>query len=291
MIAAFIPQFVTTYWKDALEIGLLAVAIYYTWKFFQGTPGANVLVGLLTIVLGGTLISEFFGLPVIGWIFKGLSAVFVLALVVIFQPELRRGLAALGSHRLFFSNSESRETIDLLSEITFQLANKQLGALIAIERGQALDTFAESGVAIGGQLSAELMLTIFFKLAPLHDGAVILRNDVIVAAACIFPVSQKTDLDRTLGTRHRAALGITEQSDAIVVVVSEETGIVSICHDGHIERDFEPETFHRRLGELISTKHEKSDSEPLAGEDPVGRARPGAVVGHQKEHRSDHLAF
>ncbi len=288
---AVITEFAGAHWKDALEIALLAVAIYYTWNFFQGTPGANVLVGLLTIVLGGTLISEFFGLPVIGWIFKGLSAVLVLAMVVIFQPELRRGLAALGSHQLFFSNSESREAIDLLAEMTFELANRQLGALIALERGQALNSFAENGVAIDCQLSTELVVTIFFPKTPLHDGGMIVRNDRMIAAACIFPVSQRVDLDRTLGTRHRAALGLTEQSDAIVIVVSEETGVVSICHGGHIERNFDPKHFKQRLGELISSKYEKSDSEPLAGEDRVARARRGVVGGHPKEHRSDHVAF
>jgi diadenylate cyclase len=290
MISAVL-QFAAAHWQDALEIALLTVAIYYSWKFFRGTPGANVLMGLVTLFLGGTLISEFFGLPVIGWIFKTLSAVLILALVVIFQPELRRGLAALGSQRLFFGNSERREEIDVISETTFELANKQLGALIALERSQALDSFAETGVAIDCALSTELVVTIFFPKTPLHDGGLIVRGDRLAAAGCIFPVSQVVDLDRTLGTRHRAALGLTEQSDAVVIVVSEETGIVSICHGGIIEREFEPESFRRRLAELLSLKNEKSDTAKLAGEDRVLRPRSGALDGHQKEHRSDHLAF
>ena len=291
MIFADVTQFAAEHWKDAFEIALLAVAIYYTWNFFKGTPGANVLMGLVTIFLGGTLLSEFLGLPVIGWIFKTLSAVLILALVVIFQPELRRGLAALGSHRLFFSTSESRQEIDLISELTFELANKQLGALIALERSQALDSFAENGVSLDCALSTELVVTIFFPKTPLHDGGVIVRGDRITAAACIFPVSQRVDLDRTLGTRHRAALGLSEQADAVVIVVSEETGIVSICHGGHLERDFDPENFRRRLSELLSSPHEKSDSESLAGEGRVARPRGSAVGSHPKEHRSDHLAF
>ena len=291
MTFADVTQFAAEYWKDAIQIALLAVAIYYTWNFFKGTPGANVLMGLVTIFLGGTLISEFFGLPVIGWIFKSLSAVLILALVVIFQPELRRGLAALGSHRLFFAGSESREAIDLVSEMTFELANRQLGALIALEHSQALDSFAENGVSLDCALSAELVVTIFFPKTPLHDGGVIVRGDRITAAACIFPVSQRQDLDRTLGTRHRAALGLSEQTDAIVIVVSEETGIVSICHGGNLERNFDPESFRLRLGELRSLKNETSDHEPMAGKDRVARARRSAVGSHPKEHRSDHLAF
>ena len=291
MSFAGVTLFAAQHWKDALEIALLAVAIYYTWIFFKGTPGANVLVGLVTLFLGGTLLSEFFGLPVIGWIFKGLSAVLVLSLVVIFQPELRRGLAALGSHRLFFSSSESRQAIDLISEMTFELANKQLGALIALERGQPLASFAENGVGIDCTLSTELVVTIFFPKTPLHDGGIIVRNDRIVSAACIFPVSQRVDLDRTLGTRHRAALGLAEETDAIVIVVSEETGIVSICHGDHIERNFDPESFQRRLAELFALKNEKSDPEQLAVEARLARARRGDVGGHPKEHRNDKLAF
>ncbi len=284
-------HFAAAHWKDALEITLLTVAIYYSWKFFKGTPGANVLLGLVTLFLGGTLISEFFGLPVIGWIFKTLSAVLILALVVIFQPELRRGLAALGSQRLFFGASQSPEDIDVISEMTFELANKQLGALIAIERSQALDSFAETGVHLDCPFSKELVVTIFFPKTPLHDGGIIVSGGRVVAAGCLFPVSQVVDLDRTLGTRHRAALGLTEQSDAVVIVISEETGIVSICHAGIIEREFDPESFRRRLAELLSLKHEKADTAKLAGEERLARARAGALDGHQKEHRSDHLAF
>jgi len=291
MIFANVLQYASAHWKDALEIALLTVAIYYSWKFFKGTPGANVLMGLVTLFLGGTLLSEFFGLPVIGWIFKTLSAVLILALVVIFQPELRRGLAALGSQRLFFGSADHREDVDVISEMTFELANKQLGALIAIERSQTLDSFAETGVTIDCEFSKELVVTIFYPKTPLHDGALIVRGNRLVAAGCIFPVSQAVDLDRTLGTRHRAALGLTEQADAVVIVVSEETGIISICHAGLIEREFEPESFRRRLAELLSLKHEKSDTAKLAGEERLARARPGALDGHSKEHRGDHLAF
>lgn len=261
MILADFFTFVGDYWTDALEIALLAVAIYYVWRIFQGTPGSNVLVGLVTLFLVVTLASQLLGLPVISWIATRLSAVLIVGVFVIFQPELRRMLGALGSHGLFFPARKTPAAIDQLTEVTFALSNKQLGALLAVERGQNIESFAESGVAIDAALSPELAMSIFFPKTPLHDGGVIIRADRIVSAACIFPVSQRADLDRALGLRHRAALGLAEESDAVIVVVSEETGIVSICHRGKIERDFDPESFKARLGALLGSHHEATDTE------------------------------
>jgi len=283
-------HFAADHWKDGLEIVLLTVAIYYTWRFFKGTPGANVLIGLVVLFLAVMLLSQLLGLTVIGSIFESLSKVLVIAMVIIFQPELRRGLAALGGHRMFFAANQSRETLELVREITFDLANRQLGALIAIERGQNIEGFAESGVKIDCALSTELAVSIFFPKTPLHDGGIIIRNDRIVSAACIFPITQRADLDRALGLRHRAALGLTEESDAIVIVVSEETGIVSICHRGLIERSFDPESFDHRLAELFTLKDEP-DSKQLAGKGAVAGARRHSVVGHPSEPGNDRLAF
>ncbi|MEA3206967.1 MAG: diadenylate cyclase [Chthoniobacter sp.] len=283
--------FAAAHWTDAIEIAFLAVAIYFTWKLFRGTPGSNVLVGLVTLFLTITLLSQLLGLPVISWIATRLSAVLILAVLIIFQPELRRGLAALGSHRIFFPGRKATAALDQLAEMTFELSNRQLGALLAVERGQNIESFAQSGVPIDSALSAELVVSIFFPKTPLHDGGVIIRNDRIVSAACIFPVSQQADLDRSLGLRHRAALGLAEESDAVIIVVSEETGIVSICHHGGIERNFDPESLKARLGELLVSHHEKTDLEPLAGKARVAGARGRALVGDQKEHRDNPLAF
>ena len=290
MTFASLTEFAALHWKDGLEITVLAVAIYFIWRFFRGTPGANVLVGLVVIFLSVTLLSQLLGLMVIGSIFESLSKVLAIALVIIFQPELRRGLAALGGNRLFFGAQQNRETLDLVREMTFDLANRQLGALIAIERGQNIESFAESGVKIDCALSSELVVSLFFPKTPLHDGGIIIRGDRIVSAACIFPVTQRADLDRALGLRHRAALGLTEESDAIIIVVSEETGVVSLCHRGVIERNFDPESFGRRLAQLFALKDE-NDPQQLAGKNALPGARPHPVVGHQKEPRTDHLAF
>lgn len=280
------------HWRDVLEIFVVSVAIYYTWLFFRGTRGAKVLTGLAVVFLTVVMMTRVFELEVISWLFTNLSAFLIFG--VIFQPELRRALAALGSHRFFASVTQSRETVELLTETTFELANRQLGALIAIERDTNIDNFAETGVAIDCLLSPELVVSMFFPKTPLHDGAIVFRNDRIIAAACMLPVSQRVDLDRTLGTRHRAALGLSEESDAVVVVVSEETGIVSICHRGAIERDFDPESFKNRLGELLLlNKHEhpqKSLHQSSGREDRFGRAGNHPVE-HDKKNRDDHLAF
>jgi diadenylate cyclase len=246
-----ILEFLQNYWNAGIEIALLAMAIYYGYLYFRGTRGAKVLTGLAILFISLTLVSQILNLTVVSWLLRSLTAFLAIALVVIFQPELRRALAELGSSQFFSSATQKKETIDVITDAVFELASKQTGALLAIERDTAIRSFAESGVSIDCEISQELLLTIFFPKTPLHDGGVIIRNDRIIAAACIFPVSQREDLDRTLGLRHRAGLGITEESDAIAIVVSEETGNISICHRGKIERGFKPGQFEKRLSELL----------------------------------------
>ena len=287
-------NFISEHWKDGLEIFILWAGLYWLWVFFRGTRGAKVLTGLAVLFLVMSMLSEFLELQVIGRLLQYLSTFLVLAVVVIFQPELRRALAALGSNRLFAIATGTRETTELLTEIAFDLSNQQLGALIAIERDTNIESFADSGVPIDCQLSRELAVTLFFPKTPLHDGGIIIRDDRIVSGACVFPVSQRVDLDRTLGTRHRAALGLSEESDAVVIVVSEETGIVSICHRGRIERNFDPESFKRRLGELLllekNAKESRPDRKSLTGK-VTGVTPASDSVGASKPRESDNLAF
>jgi diadenylate cyclase len=256
-----ILNLVKSNWSAAIEILILAVAIYYGYLYFRGTRGARVLTGLAMLFITLTLFSQILNLTVISWLLRSLTAFLAIALVVIFQPELRRALAELGSSHFFSSPTQKKETIDIVSDSIFELASKQLGALIAIERETAIRSFAESGVNLDCEISQELLLTIFFPKTPLHDGGVIIRNDRIIAAACIFPVSQREDLDRTLGLRHRAGLGITEESDAIAVVVSEETGNISICFRGRIERGLKPGQFEKRLSELLLLENTEEEEE------------------------------
>ena len=278
-------------WRSAVEILLLSVGIYYGYLYFRGTRGAKVLTGLAIVFLTLTLISQLLNLVVIGWIIRSFSVFLAIALVVIFQPELRRGLAELGGHPIFSLTSEKRETVHDLVEAVTQLASKQFGALIAIERDTSIRVYEETGVLVDADFSVELMLTIFHPKAALHDGGVIIRNGRIAAAACIFPVSQRETLDRSLGLRHRAGLGLTEESDAVAVIVSEETGGISICHRRRIERGFTPETFHKRISEiLLQRAYEETNSEQLAREVDLPPARDHALVPDQKERGDDALA-
>src|SRR3954462_8690100 len=279
-------------WRSAFEIILLSVVIYYGYLYFRGTRGAKVLTGLAIVFLTLTLISTLLNLVVIGWLVRSFSVFLAIALVVIFQPELRRGLAELGGHPIFSLTSEKRETVHDLAEAVTQLANKQFGALLAIERDTSIRVYEETGVTLDSDFSVELVLSIFHPKAALHDGGVIIRNGQIAAAACIFPVSQRETLDRSLGLRHRAGLGITEESDAIAVVVSEETGGISICHRRRIERGFTPETFRKRIGELLlQGAYEETDPEQLAREVDLPPARDDALVPDQKERSDDALVL
>ena len=284
-------QFWLRSWRSIFEIILLSVVIYYGYVYFRGTRGAKVLTGLAIVFLTLTLISTLLNLVVIGWIIRGFSVFIAVALVVIFQPELRRALAELGGHPIFSLTSEKRETVHDIAEAVTQLANKQFGALIAIERDTSIRVYEETGVPIDAEFSVELILTLFHPKAALHDGGVIVRNGRIASAACIFPVSQRETLDRSLGLRHRAGLGITEESDAVAIIVSEETGSISICHRRRIERNFTPETFRQRIAEiLLHSNYEETDPEKLAREVDLPAARDNPLVPNQKERSDDPLA-
>jgi diadenylate cyclase len=271
-------------WRSAIEIGILWLLIYQGYLYFRGTRGAKVLSGLALALLTLLLVAELLRLVVILWLIQNITAFLAIALVIIFQPELRRALAALGSHHFFSGTPQTRETIGVVADVAFELSNRQFGALIAIERDTNIGSFAETGVTIDCELSPELVVTIFQPKTPLHDGGMILRDDRILAAACIFPVSQREDLDRNLGLRHRAALGLSEESDAVTIVVSEETGIVSICHKGKIERNFDPESLKVRLSQLFLQQNEDEVTDPqqLGGEARFAPPREHPLVSHQK---------
>ncbi len=293
MNATDFTDFAAGHWRPLVEILLLAAGIFTVWFFIRATRGARVLTGLAVLFLGAMLVSQIFELHVLGWLLRNVTLFIAFAMVVVFQPELRRFFSALGSHRLLSFVSQSRESVEVLTDATFDLANRQLGALIAIERENSLDPFVGTGVTIDSELSSELLVTIFHPKTPLHDGGVLIRSERIVSAACIFPVSQRSDLDRNLGLRHRAGLGLTEEFDSVVIVVSEETGIVSICHHGIVERNFDAERFKTRLGELLSSREEDEEgsARPTAREDRAARARRHPAAGPAKEQRDDRLAF
>jgi diadenylate cyclase len=235
------------FWKSALEILILAAGIYYVLKFLRGTRGASVLMGLAVLLVTLTLATRLLGLDTISWILSWFFGFFAIALIIIFQPELRRVLAELGSRQFFSSGQRGREVIDAVSATAEALSSRRLGALIAFEGSIGFRGIVESGTLIDGKVSPALLLTIFSENSPLHDGGVVIRGERVAAAACIFPLSERRGLDAELGTRHRAALGLTEETDAIVVVVSEETGAISVAHRGTLRRGLD----RARLGEAL----------------------------------------
>ena len=245
-------DFLTNHWRDGVEIIILAALAYHGYLFFRATRGARILTGLLILLLGLALISLLLELSVISSLLQRFSVFLAIALVIIFQPELRRVLAELGSSRLFSFNRPDPEALDVLMEAMQQLSSRRCGALFALKRGIDLKPFAESGVELDAVISVELITTIFHPKTSLHDGGVIIDQGRIAAAGCVFPVSQKDVQDRAIGLRHRAGMGVTEETDAIALVVSEETGALSLCYQGRLEHDLEPDELRRRINEILN---------------------------------------
>jgi len=252
-----LQYFLARYWRAGIEILLLTVVFYAVLKFLRGTRGAGILKGLGVVVVMGLIgvlfLARFLELNVIAEIASGAVAVFSFALLVIFQPEVRRALVRLGQSPLFgvFSRSHKEVTNQIVDAVT-TLSREQIGALVAIEREVGLRSYAEGGVRLDAEVSASLLVTLFHPNTPLHDGAVILQGDRVVAAGCLFPLTENVDVGSGLGTRHRAAIGVTEDSDSLAIVVSEETGNISIAVKGQMTRDLDPEGLRMILRSLYT---------------------------------------
>jgi diadenylate cyclase len=231
-------EIVKTVWRpgSVLEILILAVIVYYAFRFVRGTRGAPVVTGFLVVLLSLVLMSFLLKLRVLQYLLGGFSAFFVLAVLVIFQPELRRMLAELGNLPLFATAHEQRESIEVIIQTVERLSEVRIGTLIAVEQSIQLQKAVESGLPVDCEATPEMLECIFFPNNAIHDGGVIIKGDRIAYAACIFPLTQRQDLSKTLGTRHRAAIGLSEESDAVVVVVSEETGAISYAYKDQFVR-------------------------------------------------------
>ncbi|HEY2065108.1 MAG TPA: diadenylate cyclase CdaA [Gemmatimonadaceae bacterium] len=225
-------------WRDVLQILLVAYVLYRVLLLFHGTRTLQILSGL-GILLATYAAAWLLKLEMISYVLSFVFQYGAIALLVVFAPELRAALAHLGQARFarLFRQMEQREVAEEIVEAVERLSRSGIGAIIAIEREVPLDMWAESGSPIEAKVSADLLTTIFTPYSPLHDGAVIIRGDTIIAAGCILPLSQKALSDRALGTRHRAALGLSDESDALVIVVSEERSTVSIAERGRLLRD------------------------------------------------------
>jgi diadenylate cyclase len=230
------PVHIQDLWRHALEILILAVLIYFVFKFVRGTRGWPVVIGFVVVLLALVLGTTILKLQVLRWLLTTFSAFFAIAVLVIFQPELRRMLGELGNLPLFATASEQRESIEVIIQTVERLADVKIGALIAIEQSIQLQEAVESSLPVNCDATPEMLETIFFPNNAIHDGGVIIKGDRIAYAACIFPLTQRSDLNKSLGTRHRAAIGLSEETDAVIVVVSEETGMISHAYKGQLVR-------------------------------------------------------
>jgi diadenylate cyclase len=229
-------ELLRTIFGPVVEILILAVGIYYALRFVRGTRGAPVVTGFLVVLLALGLVSYLLKLKVLQYFLGGFSAFSALAVLVIFQPELRRILAELGNLPLFATAHEQRENIEVIIQAVERLSEVKIGALVAIEQSIQLREAVESSLLVDCEATPEMLETIFFPNNAIHDGGVIIKGDRIAYAACIFPLTRRQDLHKSLGTRHRAAIGLTEETDAVVVVVSEETGSISYAYKGQFVR-------------------------------------------------------
>jgi uncharacterized protein (TIGR00159 family) len=255
-------------WQDVLDILIVAYIIYRVLLLIKGTKALQLAVGLM-IVLSTFYLSRKLELFTLGWILNNFAASIVLVIVVIFQNEIRHVLFMLGRNPFFRKITYVEETLfyEQLVNACTVMAKKRTGALIVLEREVGLDEFMEGGTAIDADVNTELLVSIFQPTSPLHDGAVIISQGRLRAASCVLPLSTRDDIDRDFGTRHRAAIGITEVADAVVLVVSEESGHVSYCHGGEIARNVGPEALKRALREVLQGK-----VPDLAHEAPMGGA-------------------
>lgn len=225
-------------WQDVLDILIVTVIIYRILLIIKGTRAAQMLIGIGVLFIA-LLFSKYLGLYTIDWIIQSLWAQIVLALIILFQPEIRKTLAQMGEAR-FLPSFTSVEELRYLEEIvkgTVALANRKIGALIVIEKETSLDDITEMGTKLDARVSRELLLSIFHPSSPIHDGAIVIRGNRVVAAGCFLPLTLSMDISKAFGTRHRAGLGLTEETDAVVIIVSEETGSITTAIGDDMEKN------------------------------------------------------
>ena len=253
-------------WMDVLDIAIVAVFFYQVLILIRGTRAMQMAVGA-GLVTFFYFLSRWLELEAVNWIIRNALGYVVIAVIVLFQADIRRALAHFGRApflRYFTRVAGAEDTVEELVEAVGNMATHRIGALIVIERQIGLRNYIEGGIPLDATITYDLLASIFQPTAPLHDGAVIVQGDRIAAAACFLPLSVNPKVSRALGTRHRAALGLTEENDAVAVVVSEETGIISIAINGRIERDFTPETLRLRLGALLGVRRRRDAPAPPA---------------------------
>ncbi len=241
---------------DLFDIILVAVAFYWIYKALKHTIAVQILFGLV-ILIGLSFITEAINLKSINWILRTISDIWLIAFIVLFQPELRRLLLMItqGPIFKFFGRANISQTIDEVVYSAIEMSEKHTGAIIVFSRSQNVEMSLDTGIPIAAKVSKELILSIFNTKSPLHDGAIIIDNQNIIAARCVLPLSHTTKYEtKNLGTRHRAALGLSERIDAVILIVSEETGAISIAQGGKMILDIKKDDLLKVLSNTLSTK-------------------------------------
>jgi diadenylate cyclase len=246
------------WFNDTVDIALVYYIIYRVLLIIKGTRAFQMLIGIGLIVLV-LIASQAFEFYTLDWLIQSFWSQIVLAVVILFQPEIRRTLARVGERHLFRSLSavEGSKFIEETVKAVINMANKRIGALIVLERDTDLSTIVEMGTELDAKVTKEILISIFLPYSPIHDGAAIIRNGRLIAAGCFLPLTLSSNISKSLGTRHRAAVGLTEESDAVVVVVSEETGEISLVVNGAIENNADAPALRKTLSDLFVKKKDR----------------------------------
>ncbi len=240
-------------WQDLIDISLMSIIIYRLLLMIKGTKAARMIIGL-GLLLFISLLTRYFGLYTVDWLIQSFWTHIVIASIILFQPEIRRALAQMGETK-FFRQLKSAEELKSLEEIiraSVALANRKIGAIIAIERETSLEDFVEIGTPLDAKVSKEVLLSIFHPTSPIHDGAVVIRGNRIVAAGCFLPITMGPEISKSFGTRHRAGLGLSEETDSVVLIVSEETGSISLAKKGRFQSNLDMGTLRDILTDLFT---------------------------------------
>jgi len=240
-----------------LQITVLSVIFYYVLLFFRGTRGAEVLLGLTILTVAMIGVTRIFNLDALNWLLRQTSFYFSISLIIIFQPEIRRFLAEVGRQPVLSTINEDRTALDSIMEAVSNLSSRKTGALIAIAREASIEFLQHTGVILDSKLEPKVLECIFFPHTPLHDGGVLIKDNRIVAAGRVFPLTHKAAAHKNLGTRHLAAIGLSEETDALIIVVSEETGSISVCQSGKLESGLSEVTLRNYLN--INIRQQKKN--------------------------------
>jgi diadenylate cyclase len=250
--------------RDIMDMAIVAFVFYKLLMLIRNTSAEQLIKGILVLLIA-TKLSDWMGFYVTNWILKNTMTVGVIALLIVFQPELRRALEHIGRSKLFLNSIMELDTeqiekySDSIVDAVFNLGKDKIGALIVMEGETGLSDVIETGTIINGEISTELLINIFIPNTPLHDGAVIIRNGKIMAAGCVLPLTSNPNISKKLGTRHRAGIGVTEKSDALTIMVSEETGAISVSREGKLTRFVD----ERLLRKIIKNAYEQEERQPL----------------------------